>query len=163
MLQSTVKVGMPDVCAAIGIVWKGSDSTGPLAMMDDDERGSVEVDTLGGRQEVAAVSESGLYTIILRSRDAVTPGTVPHRFRKWVTAEVLPTIRRTGSYTVIDRGDPPEEIADRSLNLRTVTETRQSFGNKASQQMWFKLGLPTVPAMFEPQAQPTLFDYSNAT
>ncbi|MDY1994380.1 BRO family protein [Klebsiella pneumoniae] len=40
------------------------------------------------------MSESGLYTLILRCRDAVTPGTIPYRFRKWVTSEVLPQIRR---------------------------------------------------------------------
>lgn len=44
------------------------------------------------------ISESGLYTLILRCRDAVTPGTIPYRFRKWVTSEVLPQIRRTGRY-----------------------------------------------------------------
>lgn len=45
------------------------------------------------------ISESGMYTLILRCRDAVKKGSVPHRFRKWVTAEVLPQIRKTGSYT----------------------------------------------------------------
>lgn len=53
------------------------------------------------------VSESGMYTLILRCRDAVKKGSIPHRFRKWVTAEVLPTIRKTGRYehktTVDDR------------------------------------------------------------
>lgn len=44
------------------------------------------------------VSESGLYALVLRCRDAMTPGSVPHRFRKWVTADVLPTIRKTGGY-----------------------------------------------------------------
>lgn len=44
------------------------------------------------------ISESGLYTLILRSREATTPGTLPHRFRRWVTAEVLPAIRKTGGY-----------------------------------------------------------------
>ena len=46
------------------------------------------------------VSESGLFTIILRSRGATTPGTLPHRFRRWTTGEVLPSIRRTGSYSL---------------------------------------------------------------
>ena len=48
-----------------------------------------------------------MYTLILRCRDAVKKGSVPHRFRKWVTAEVLPAIRKTGKYeaktTVDDR------------------------------------------------------------
>lgn len=47
----------------------------------------------GGRT-VWLVSESGLYTLILRSRDATRPGTLAHRFRRWVTREVLPSLRR---------------------------------------------------------------------
>lgn len=54
----------------------------------------------GGGGEVNIVSESGMYTLILRCRDAVKKGSVPHRFRKWVTAEVLPAIRKTGKYEV---------------------------------------------------------------
>jgi len=50
------------------------------------------------------VSESGLYTLILRSREATTRGTLAHRFRRWVTGEVLPSIRRTGSYSVAGCG-----------------------------------------------------------
>lgn len=45
------------------------------------------------------INESGLYILILRSRDAMTPGTAAHRFRKWVTATVLPSIRRTNTFT----------------------------------------------------------------
>jgi hypothetical protein len=51
------------------------------------------VDTLGGTQQVIAVNESGLYHVILRSDK---PEAAP--FRKWVTSEVLPTLRKTGSY-----------------------------------------------------------------
>ena len=58
-----------------------------------------------GAQSLALVSESGMYTLILRCRDAVKKGSVPHRFRKWVTSEVLPQIRKTGSYskTTVDQ------------------------------------------------------------
>lgn len=66
-----------------------------MKALDDDERSKLNL----GRQGTAnIISESGLYTIILRCRDAVTPGTIPYRFRKWVTGEVLPQIRRTGRY-----------------------------------------------------------------
>lgn len=87
-----------DVCVAIGIVWKGSDSTGPLADLDADEKGVSSTHTLGGQQGVVVISESGMYALVLRSRKALTPGTVQHRFRKWVTAELLPSIRKTGGY-----------------------------------------------------------------
>lgn len=52
-----------------------------------------------GAQSLSLVSESGMYTLILRCREAVKKGSVPHRFRKWVTAEVLPQIRKTGQYS----------------------------------------------------------------
>ncbi|HFS5807934.1 TPA: Bro-N domain-containing protein [Citrobacter farmeri] len=91
--------GMPwfvamDVCRAIGI----ANHRDAVRKLDDDEKGVGSTYTLGGEQETTIISESGLYTLILRCRDAVTPGTIPYRFRKWVTGEVLPQIRRTGRY-----------------------------------------------------------------
>lgn len=83
-----------DVCAAVSVI-NHRDAIGKL---DEDEKGVALTDTLGGRQEISIISESGMYTIILRCRDAIKPGTIPYRFRKWVTSEVLPQIRKTGSY-----------------------------------------------------------------
>ncbi|WP_313021308.1 BRO-N domain-containing protein [Atlantibacter hermannii] len=83
-----------DVCSAIGI----KHSASAMRALDDDEKGVHSMHTLGGHQDFTIISESGLYTLILRCRDAVTPGTIPYRFRKWVTSEVLPQIRRTGRY-----------------------------------------------------------------
>ena len=84
-----------DLCDAINI----SNYRDAIERLDEDEKGVALTDTLGGKQEMAVVSESGMYTLILRCRDAVKKGSVPHRFRKWVTAEVLPQIRKTGSYS----------------------------------------------------------------
>lgn len=61
--------------------------------LDDDEKGVRIVDTLRGPQKVTIVSESGLYALIFKSRKPEAK-----RFRKWVTAEVLPALRRTGRY-----------------------------------------------------------------
>ena len=83
-----------DVCAALGI----SNGRDALTKLDADEKGVGSTDTPGGTQQVSVISESGLYALILRCRDAMTPGTVPHRFRKWVTSIVLPSVRKTGSY-----------------------------------------------------------------
>jgi anti-repressor protein len=93
-----------DVCDAFSL-GKHRDA---ITKLDADERGSLQVDTLGGRQWVAVVTESGLYSLILRCRGATKPGTVAHRFRCWVTSEVLPTIRRAGSYgaPAFDPNDP---------------------------------------------------------
>ena len=84
-----------DVCAVLEI----SDARQAIGKLDEDERGGYSIPTPSGAQEMRVVSESGLYTLILRSRDATTPGTLPHRFRKWVTGEVLPSLRKHGGYS----------------------------------------------------------------
>lgn len=84
-----------DVCHALGM--KAVDVA--LRKLDSDEKGTYSIRTPGGFQSQSVISESGLYTLILRCRDAVTPGTTPYRFRKWVTNEVLPQIRQAGSYS----------------------------------------------------------------
>lgn len=66
--------------------------------LDDDEKGISFSDTLGGKQGIIIVNEPGLLKIILRSQDAIRPGTFAHRFCRWVTHEVLPTIRKWGQY-----------------------------------------------------------------
>ena len=83
-----------DLCNAINI----SNYRDAIERLDEDEKDVALTDTLGGQQEMNIVSESGMYTLILRCRDAVKKGSIPHRFRKWVTSEVLPTIRKTGKY-----------------------------------------------------------------
>ncbi|MCG9083393.1 BRO-N domain-containing protein [Laribacter hongkongensis] len=69
-----------------------------LRHLDDDEKGVQIVDTLGGAQEVSTISESGLYSAILRSRKPEAK-----RFKKWITSEVLPAIRKNGQYTAAKR------------------------------------------------------------
>lgn len=86
-----------DVCKAISL-----DNTA-IRKLDDDEKGLHLTQTLGGAQEISVISESGLYTLILRCRDAVKQGTLPWRFRKWVTNEVLPSIRKTGRYQIEEK------------------------------------------------------------
>lgn len=61
--------------------------------LDADEKGVSQIDTLGGKQTMVIINESGLYNVILRSDK---PEAKP--FRKWITAEVLPAIRQTGAY-----------------------------------------------------------------
>ena len=61
--------------------------------LDDDEKGSAIVRTPGGDQKLTVINESGLYALVLRSRKPEA-----RKFAKWVTAEVLPSIRKTGQY-----------------------------------------------------------------
>lgn len=70
-----------------------SESAAMTRTLDADEKGLQIVQTLGGEQQMTVISESGLYSAILRSR---VEGA--QKFRRWVTHEVLPTIRRQGGY-----------------------------------------------------------------
>src|SRR5690606_34405500 len=63
--------------------------------LDEDEKGVHTLHTPGGDQEATIVSEAGLFSAILRSR-----GSSARAFKRWVTHEVLPQIRRTGSYAM---------------------------------------------------------------
>ncbi|GKS55036.1 phage antirepressor KilAC domain-containing protein [Enterococcus mundtii] len=65
-----------------------------LNHVDEEDKGVTKWDTLGGKQNMTIVNESGLYSLILKSK-------LPNakKFKRWVTSEVLPTIRKTGSYT----------------------------------------------------------------
>ena len=64
-----------------------------LARLDADEKRQQVIDTPGGPQKMTTINESGLYSLIFSSRKAAAK-----RFKKWVTGDVLPTIRRTGQY-----------------------------------------------------------------
>ncbi|EBW9749021.1 hypothetical protein DQR71_09035 [Salmonella enterica subsp. enterica serovar Kingston] len=80
-----------DVCDALGI----QNPTQVIERLDGDERSMFNI----GRQgDTNLVSESGMYTLVLRCRQATTEGTAPHAFRKWVTGEVLPSIRKQEKY-----------------------------------------------------------------
>lgn len=96
-----------DVCEMLGI-GKYRDA---ISTLDDDEKGCpVIVDTPGGPQEMATVNEGGLYHLIFQSRKPEAK-----QFRKWVTSEVLPSIRRFGYYI-----DPNSTLSgkDRKVLLR---------------------------------------------
>jgi anti-repressor protein len=81
-----------DVCGALGL----ENTTKALLGVDDDALNTAEViDRLGRRQTARIVSEAGLYELIFQSRRPEA-----RQFRRWVTGEVLPSIRRTGRYGV---------------------------------------------------------------
>lgn len=61
--------------------------------VDEDDKGGVEMTTPGGKQKIIAINESGLYSLILSSKLPTAK-----QFKHWVTAEVLPAIRKTGGY-----------------------------------------------------------------
>ena len=78
-----------DVCKVLEITKVDS----AIRNLDADEKGAHTVSTPGGNQEMTIVSEAGLYSLILRSRKPEAKA-----FKRWVTHEVLPSIRKTGAY-----------------------------------------------------------------
>jgi prophage antirepressor-like protein len=95
-IRATVQDGEPrfvakDVAEALGYVWNG---TARIAHIPEEWRGVTSVVTPSGTQEMAVLSEQGLYFFLGRSDK---PAALP--FQKWIAGEVIPSIRRTGSYT----------------------------------------------------------------
>lgn len=88
-----------DVCGSIGL----TDTNKALLGLDDDEKREHEQYSGSGRKPIL-INESGLYSLILRSRKAEAK-----RFKKWVTAEVLPSIRKHGAY-VMPAAEPEQDI-----------------------------------------------------
>ncbi len=80
-----------DVCECLAI----SKHRDAISRLDADERGSLKVDTLGGKQEMATVNEYGLYSLVLSSRKPEAK-----EFKRWITHDVLPALRKTGSYSM---------------------------------------------------------------
>ena len=101
---------LKDVCGVLGL---GTVSN-VADRLDADEKGMNQIHTPGGMQDVTVINESGLYNVILRSDK---PEAKP--FRKWVTAEVLPTIRKHGAYMT------PETLQAAILNPDTMIQLCQ--------------------------------------
>lgn len=138
-----------DVCEVLGI----ANSRMAVAKLDADERGVSSTDTPSKnqhgtfgtvKQEMIVVNESGLYTLILRCRNATTPGSIPHKFRKWVTSEVLPSIRKHGFYAAPTKlparytdshGGGEKLTAQDMANLRRAV-WRISAGGAGGEEAW---------------------------
>jgi prophage antirepressor-like protein len=119
-----------DVCAVLGI----RDTSMALRDFGDDEKGTSSVGTPGGIQEVLTVREPGLYRLIFKSRKAEA-----ERFRRWVCHEVLPAIRRTGTYSL---PSAPAQPAPPPRPALSGTEIRLQ-----AMQLWqFALGQGPAPS-----------------
>jgi prophage antirepressor-like protein len=88
-----------------------------LERLDDDEKGVNSIHTPGGVQEMTTVNEPGLFALVLGSRKAEAK-----RFKRWVTHEVLPAIRKTGSYAVPAIAALPAPTQDRVTSLLLIGE-----------------------------------------
>lgn len=80
-----------DVCDCLDL----SNSRKALSRLEDDEKGVTSSDTLGGKQEMATVNEYGLYSLVLSSRKPEAK-----EFKRWITHDVLPSLRKYGTYSL---------------------------------------------------------------
>lgn len=97
-----------DVCRVLGI----ANARDAIVRLDADEKGVGTADTLGGTQQVATVNEHGIYALTFTSRKPEAKA-----FKRWVTHEVLPAIRKTGSYSTVALTD--EQIVAQALQITT--------------------------------------------
>lgn len=95
-----------DVCRALEIV----NSRDALTRIDEDEKGVVLTDTPGGKQEVTTVNEPGLYSLVLGSRKPEAKV-----FKRWITHEVIPSIRKNGGYIAGQETMSDVELIARAL------------------------------------------------
>ena len=95
-----------------------------IATLDEDEKGVHSVDTLGGRQEVSIISEPGLYSLILRSRKPEA-----RKFKRWITHEVLPSIRKHGMYATPQAAEAM--LADPDMMIRALEEIKAERAKRA--------------------------------
>lgn len=137
-----------DVCKVLEI----ENNRNAAARLDGDEKGVHSADTLGGRQELTIINESGLYSLILTSRKEAAK-----RFKKWVTAEVLPALRKHGHYEMPGivpvssrKNFPPSAIprSERHYDLALVREARATFGEAGARYVWANSStLPDMASM----------------
>lgn len=105
-----------DVCECLDI----GNSRDAVAALDEDEKGVDSIDTPGGAQEMSIISEAGLYSLILRSRKPEAKA-----FKRWITHEVLPSIRRAGSYGQWNLPRVPKSFPDALRMIADIEEEKQ--------------------------------------
>lgn len=132
-----------DVCAVLDI----SKHHQALDRLDPDERGTCNVGTPSGAQDMIVVSEPGVYRLVFTSRKPEA-----EEFKRWLAHEVLPMLRKTGRFAPADEAPRPaaagaeDALALLNWRLAAVKEARLLFGPARAAQMWGELGLPHVPA-----------------
>lgn len=106
-----------DVCKALGL----AQVSRAIQKLDEDEvTNSKVIDSIGREQKVNAISEAGMYSLVLVSRKPEAKA-----FKRWVTHEVLPAIHRTGGYMIAKADETPEETMARAVLIAQDTINRQ--------------------------------------
>ena len=105
-----------DVCRALEL----DNSRQALSRLDEDEKDVTLNDTLGGMQTMAIINESGLYSLVLSSRKPEAKA-----FKRWITHEVLPAIRKHGMYAMDELLDNPDIAIEALTRLKEERERRK--------------------------------------
>lgn len=105
-----------DIAKALGY----RDAEKMTRRLDDDEKGTRSVGTPGGEQQMTVITEAGMYSAILGSKVEGAK-----RFKRWVTHEVLPALRRDGGYMVARDNETPQETMARALLIAQETIDRK--------------------------------------
>lgn len=118
-----------DVCDCLEIT-KHRDA---ISRLDSDERGSVKLDTPGGKQYIAAINEYGLYSLVLSSRKPEAK-----EFKRWITHDVIPAIRKTGSYSMVIPQTLPEALRAYADEVESHNATKAIVAQQEQQIAEFK-------------------------
>lgn len=119
-----------DVCDVLAI----GNTSMALRRLDEDEKGVNTIETLGGVQSMTTINEAGLYSLILSSRKPEAK-----QFRRWVTHEVLPSIRKHGAYMTEDVLDNaignPDFMIGLLENLKEERKARELLEQKVAEDL----------------------------
>lgn len=122
-----------DVCKALDI----ANSRDALTRLDEDEKGVVSTDTLGGSQQMSTVNEPGLYALVLGSRKPEAKA-----FKRWITHEVIPAIRQHGMYAT--PGTVEAMLNDPDTMIRTLQVLKEERRRRAAAEMQIEEQKPLV-------------------
>ena len=122
-----------DVCDVLSI----ANSRDALARLDDDEKGVGTADTPGGIQQVAIISEPGVYAVAMTSRK---PQAKP--FVHWLSHDVIPSIRKHGVYATPDAVE--KMLADPDVMIQALTSLKEERAKRAELEAQAKANHPKV-------------------
>lgn len=125
-----------DVCQALDI----KNSSDAMTRLDDDEKGVALTDTPSGKQEMNTVNEPGLYSLVLGSRKPEAKA-----FKRWITHDVIPSIRRTGGYISGQEEMSAEELMARALTVAQKVLADREARLSALTRPWRTVRTPPLP------------------
>lgn len=134
-----------DVCRYFG----ETNRNRAMRHVDTEDKEGTQINTRGGVQTVTVINESGLYSLLLgmqpQKARGVTADYIKARqekidaFRRWVTHEVLPSIRKTGGYIVAKPDESPEEIMARAQKIADDVLKRREESDRISSSILYSV------------------------